>query len=103
MTGNGDSGVVVRDLSFAGFSASNVTGNLSGTDVVCQPQFPATQGRPDRYRRRNHQLRRALEDGAAPLADYSPRVRKFTSSQADHALWRVCHSQSFWGGKTAIT
>ena len=44
VTGNGDSGVVVRDLSFAGFSASNVTGNLSGTDVICQPQFPATRG-----------------------------------------------------------
>jgi hypothetical protein len=44
MIGNGSNGVVVRDLSFAKFSTSNVTGNLSGTDVNCKPQFPATRG-----------------------------------------------------------
>jgi len=42
--GNGSNGVVVRDLSFAKFSTSNVTSNLGGTDVNCKPQFPATRG-----------------------------------------------------------
>lgn len=45
ITGNGGSGVLVRDLSFGFFGpGNNITGNLSGTDVVCAPQFPATRG-----------------------------------------------------------
>jgi hypothetical protein len=44
VTANTGSGVLVRDLSFSFFGAGgNITGNLSGTDVVCVPQFPATR------------------------------------------------------------
>jgi parallel beta-helix repeat protein len=42
ITGNGGSGVYLEDGSFAGFISANVTGNLSGTDIVCAPQFPIT-------------------------------------------------------------
>jgi len=45
VSGNGDTGVTVGDLSFAFFGpGSNVIGNLSGTDVLCAPQFSATRG-----------------------------------------------------------
>ena len=43
ISNNGADGVYLEDGSFAGFVAgSTVTGNLSGTDVNCGPQFPAT-------------------------------------------------------------
>ncbi len=44
---NANSGVHVGDQSFAFFAgggSSVVTGNLSGTDVLCSGQFPATRG-----------------------------------------------------------
>lgn len=42
---NGGSGVVLSDLSFGSFiSGQIVTGNASGLDVACNPQFPATRG-----------------------------------------------------------
>jgi len=45
ITNNGGFGVRLGDLSFASFAQGNsVTGNLAGTDVVCQPQFSATRG-----------------------------------------------------------
>ena len=45
ITGNGGSGVTLLDLSFASFDFGNmVTGNSSGTDVVCNQQFSATRG-----------------------------------------------------------
>jgi hypothetical protein len=45
ITGNGGAGVTLLDLSFASFDPEdNITGNLSGTDVVCNPQFSATRG-----------------------------------------------------------
>jgi parallel beta helix pectate lyase-like protein len=45
ITNNGAFGVRLGDLSFASFEQGNsVTGNLAGTDVVCQPQFSATRG-----------------------------------------------------------
>jgi hypothetical protein len=45
ITNNGGAGVSVGDLSFAFFDANgNVTGNVGGTDVVCNPQFSATRG-----------------------------------------------------------
>jgi len=46
ITNNGNSGVHVGDQSFAFFPGSSavVTGNLSGIDVVCSGQFPATRG-----------------------------------------------------------
>jgi len=44
ITGNVIDGVVVRDVSFALFeSSSTITGNGSGVDVSCQPQYPATR------------------------------------------------------------
>jgi hypothetical protein len=39
ITGNGGVGVQVMDSSFAGFLAASVTGNLSGLDIDCEPQF----------------------------------------------------------------
>jgi hypothetical protein len=42
ITANGGLGVLVKDGSFAGFLAASVTGNLSGLDVDCEPQFPMT-------------------------------------------------------------
>jgi hypothetical protein len=43
VTANGGDGVYLEDGSFAGFVAgSTVTDNLSGTDVNCGPQTPAT-------------------------------------------------------------
>jgi len=36
---NGGAGVLIMDSSFAGFLAANVTGNLSGLDIDCEPQF----------------------------------------------------------------
>ena len=42
ITGNGGSGVYLEDGAFAGFINANITGNLSGTDIVCAPQFPIT-------------------------------------------------------------
>jgi Right handed beta helix region len=42
ITGNGGSGVYLEDGAFAGFIRANVIGNLSGTDIVCAPQFPIT-------------------------------------------------------------
>jgi len=45
ITANGASGIFLRDLSFIDFrEPSTVTGNLSGLDVACFPQFPATRG-----------------------------------------------------------
>jgi hypothetical protein len=42
---NGLVGVVVGDLSFVEFGdGTNFTGNLSGLDVQCLPQFSATRG-----------------------------------------------------------
>jgi hypothetical protein len=43
ITANGGVGVHLEDGSFAGFVAANVTGNLSGLDVECAPQFPITR------------------------------------------------------------
>ena len=44
ITGNGNVGVQVADQSFGDFSGgpNTITGNLSGTDVVCVGQFPVT-------------------------------------------------------------
>jgi hypothetical protein len=42
ITANGEVGFKVKDGSFAGFLSANVTGNLSGLDVDCEPQFPVT-------------------------------------------------------------
>jgi hypothetical protein len=45
VTANAGAGVAVGDLSFGFFSAGeSVTGNASGTDVLCSPQFSATRG-----------------------------------------------------------
>ena len=45
ITSNGGAGVTLLDLSFASFDPGDViTGNLGGTDVVCDPQFSATRG-----------------------------------------------------------
>ena len=45
VTGNGGSGVTLKDLSFAFFGqGNNITANLGGTDVLCTPQFSATRG-----------------------------------------------------------
>jgi len=45
VTNNGGAGVSVDDLSFAFFAPTSVvTGNVGGTDVVCNPQFSATRG-----------------------------------------------------------
>jgi hypothetical protein len=46
VTGNGGAGVRLGDLShgfFANDGSVNVTGNLSGTDVLCSGQFSATR------------------------------------------------------------
>ena len=43
ITGNGGVGVHLEDGAFAGFLAANITGNLSGLDVDCAPQFPITR------------------------------------------------------------
>jgi hypothetical protein len=43
ITGNGGVGVHLEDGSFAGFVSANITGNLSGLDVECAPQFPITR------------------------------------------------------------
>jgi hypothetical protein len=40
--GNGGDGVHLEDASFAGFQSATVTGNLSGLDVDCAPQFTIT-------------------------------------------------------------
>jgi Right handed beta helix region len=42
ITGNGGNGVHLEDASFAGFQSATVTGNLSGLDVDCAPQFTIT-------------------------------------------------------------
>lgn len=42
ITGNGGIGVHLEDASFAGFQSATVTGNLSGLDVDCAPQFTIT-------------------------------------------------------------
>jgi hypothetical protein len=47
ISNNGNSGVHVGDQSFASFPGDGsavVTGNLSGIDVMCSGQFPATRG-----------------------------------------------------------
>src|SRR5713101_6725310 len=51
ITGNLGAGILIKDLSFALFSApastpNVVTGNggVGGKDVLCSPQFPATRG-----------------------------------------------------------
>jgi len=47
ISNNGNTGVHVGDQSFAFFPGDGsavVTGNLSGIDVVCSGQFPATRG-----------------------------------------------------------
>jgi hypothetical protein len=43
ITGNGANGVHLEDGAFAGFVAANITGNVSGLDVDCEPQFPITR------------------------------------------------------------
>jgi hypothetical protein len=43
ITGNGGVGVHLEDGAFAGFLAANITGNLSGLDIDCEPQFPITR------------------------------------------------------------
>jgi Right handed beta helix region len=43
ITRNGGVGVHLEDGAFAGFLAASITGNLSGLDVDCQPQFPITR------------------------------------------------------------
>jgi Right handed beta helix region len=43
ITSNGGVGVHLEDGAFAGFLAANITGNLSGLDVDCAPQFPITR------------------------------------------------------------
>src|SRR6185437_206025 len=43
ITGNGGVGVHLEDGAFAGFLAANITGNLSGLDIDCAPQFPITR------------------------------------------------------------
>jgi hypothetical protein len=44
ITGNGNVGVRVEDLSFGDFSSgpNTITGNLNGTDVACVGQFPVS-------------------------------------------------------------
>jgi len=43
VTGNGGDGIHLEDASFAGFiGGATVTGNLSGLDVDCAPQFTIT-------------------------------------------------------------
>jgi hypothetical protein len=45
VTGNSASGVFIKDLSYVDFRGpSTVAGNLSGLDVACSPQSPATRG-----------------------------------------------------------
>jgi hypothetical protein len=39
---NGADGVHLEDASFAGFQSATVTGNLSGLDINCAPQFTIT-------------------------------------------------------------
>jgi hypothetical protein len=46
ITNNGGPGVLIHDLSMVNFDAA-VTGNGGGTDVVCDPQYPATRGVAD--------------------------------------------------------
>jgi len=43
ITGNGGVGVHLEDGAFGGFLAASITGNLSGLDVDCEPQFPITR------------------------------------------------------------
>jgi hypothetical protein len=43
ITGNGGVGVHLEDGAFAGFLAASITGNLSGLDIDCEPQFPITR------------------------------------------------------------
>jgi len=43
ITGNGGVGIHLEDGAFAGFLAASITGNLSGLDVDCEPQFPITR------------------------------------------------------------
>jgi len=43
ITGNGGVGIHLEDGSFAGFLGANITGNLSGLDIECAPQFPITR------------------------------------------------------------
>jgi len=42
VTANGGDGVHLEDASFAGFQSATVTGNSSGLDVNCAPQFTIT-------------------------------------------------------------
>jgi hypothetical protein len=43
ITGNGGDGVYLEDGTFAGFLSASITGNLSGLDINCAPQFPITR------------------------------------------------------------
>jgi hypothetical protein len=43
ITANGGSGIHLEDGSFAVFFGTTITGNLSGMDVECAPQFPVTR------------------------------------------------------------
>jgi hypothetical protein len=43
ITGNGGDGVYLEDGTFAGFLSASITGNLSGLDIDCAPQFPITR------------------------------------------------------------
>jgi hypothetical protein len=42
VTGNGGDGIHLEDASFAGFQSATVTGNSSGLDINCAPQFTIT-------------------------------------------------------------
>lgn len=41
---NAQAGVRIKDLSLGVFFDSDITGNLGGTDVLCEPQLPVTRG-----------------------------------------------------------
>ncbi len=43
ITGNSGDGVYLEDGTFAGFLSASITGNLSGLDIDCAPQFPITR------------------------------------------------------------
>ena len=41
---NNEQGVRISDLSMSVFSDEDITGNVGTTQVLCEPQFPATRG-----------------------------------------------------------
>ena len=44
VSGNGSAGVRVHDLATVSFNGAVVTGDGGGTDVICNPHYPATRG-----------------------------------------------------------